>query len=145
MKEIILAKNGQLMIFGVVMPLFLINMSSNYFMDFKIVAWNIRSMYQLKKNNEVVQLIREEQLSVCAVLETHVKQEKLVDTTNKVFINWNWCANIAYTKNGCRILIGWNQDIVNLMVISMIRQTVLCLIEGVNSNIRCFLQFHLCC
>lgn len=58
-------------------------------MDFKIVAWNIRSMNQLKKNNEVVQLIREEQLSVCAVLETHVKQKKLVDTANKVFRNWN--------------------------------------------------------
>lgn len=27
------------------------------------------------------------------------------------------------------------------MVISMIRQTILCLIEGVNSNIRCFYSF----
>lgn len=58
-------------------------------MDFKVATWNIKSMNQLKKLDEIQQLIREKKLSVCAVLETHVKHHKIVTTTSKVFGNWN--------------------------------------------------------
>ena len=45
-------------------------------MDLQIASWNIRSMNQLKKQKEVLNLLREERIQVCTVLETHIKAHK---------------------------------------------------------------------
>ncbi|GJZ09215.1 glutathione S-transferase-like protein [Tanacetum coccineum] len=44
-------------------------------------------------------------------------------------------------QNGCRILIGWDKDLVNVMVLHCSKQAVLCQIEVLNSNIKCFCSF----
>ncbi|GKE37391.1 RNA-directed DNA polymerase, eukaryota, reverse transcriptase zinc-binding domain protein [Tanacetum coccineum] len=49
-------------------------------MDYKIACWNIRSMNKLKKKKEVAKLINEEGLSVCAVIETHLKPNRINET-----------------------------------------------------------------
>lgn len=62
-------------------------------------------------------------------------------TAEKVFGNWKWCSNIDYCQAGCRLLIGWNHDVVNLKVLHMSQQTVLCVIEVININVKCFCSF----
>ncbi|GJW58997.1 zinc finger, RanBP2-type containing protein [Tanacetum coccineum] len=42
---------------------------------------------------------------------------KLADASKRDFGGWNWCSNSVHSLSGCRILIGWNSDVVNLMVV----------------------------
>lgn len=60
-------------------------------MDFKVASWNIRSMNKLKKQNEVLKLKREEGISICAILENHLKPGRLVDVSNRCFGGWYIC------------------------------------------------------
>ncbi|GJT19200.1 RNA-directed DNA polymerase, eukaryota, reverse transcriptase zinc-binding domain protein [Tanacetum coccineum] len=79
-------------------------------MDYKIACWNIRSMNKLKKQKEVVKLIKEEGLSVCAIIETHLKPGRINEVSKRCFGNWNWVSNSVYSINSCRILVGWDDD-----------------------------------
>ncbi|GKD70897.1 RNA-directed DNA polymerase, eukaryota, reverse transcriptase zinc-binding domain protein, partial [Tanacetum coccineum] len=44
---------------------------------------------------------------------------KLADASKRAFGGWNWCSNSVHSLSGCRILIGWNSDVVNLMVVTL--------------------------
>lgn len=39
---------------------------------FSIASWNIRGLNRLTKQNEVREVVRENGLSMCAILESHV-------------------------------------------------------------------------
>lgn len=68
----------------------------------------------------------EERIQVCALLETHVKPHKLQKVCEKAFGNRNWVSNVGQSMNGCRIVVSWNNDLVDLMVLHSSRQTMLC-------------------
>lgn len=57
----------------------------------KIAAWNVRGLG--KKVKEVKDLIENENLNVCAVLETRVKEAKVSTICNKMFGDWLWASN----------------------------------------------------
>ncbi|GJW79885.1 RNA-directed DNA polymerase, eukaryota, reverse transcriptase zinc-binding domain protein [Tanacetum coccineum] len=59
-------------------------------MDFKIAVWNFRGMSKALKQNEVKNLIYNERLSMCAVLETHLKTKKIKKVCDKEFRQWEW-------------------------------------------------------
>ena len=50
-------------------------MNSN--MDLNFGIWNIRGMGTSEKQKEVLNLIRDEKLKICAILETRLKANKL--------------------------------------------------------------------
>ena len=52
---------------------------------YSIASWNIRGMNQSPKQNEVRQIISENKLSVCAILESHVASSRLEGLCKKVF------------------------------------------------------------
>lgn len=105
----------------------------------KIEAWNVRGLG--KKVNEVTNLIKDENLNVCAVLETHVKDAKVSDTCNKIFGDWLWATNSRWSPTGCRIMLGWDQRRVQVMVINCTKQTMFCLIEDVCSKLKIYCTF----
>ncbi|GJS63490.1 hypothetical protein Tco_0678054 [Tanacetum coccineum] len=37
---------------------------------------------------------------------------------SKVFRSWDWTSNASLCSKGCRIILGWNLDVVNVMVVS---------------------------
>ena len=86
---------------------------------YSIASWNIRGMNQSPKQNEVRQIICENKLSVCAILESHVANSRLEVLCSKVFRNWDWTSNGHLCTKGSRIVLGWNQDAIDLTVISM--------------------------
>ncbi|PWA70711.1 RNA-directed DNA polymerase, eukaryota, Reverse transcriptase zinc-binding domain protein [Artemisia annua] len=102
---------------------------------------NIRSMNKLKKQKEVERMIVEDNIQVCAILETHVKPHKLPKVCEKAFGNWSWISNVSNNMNGCRILVGWNNALVNLMVLNSSRQSILSEIETIPSRIKVFCSF----
>ncbi|PWA56013.1 RNA-directed DNA polymerase, eukaryota, Reverse transcriptase zinc-binding domain protein [Artemisia annua] len=101
-------------------------------------SWNIRSLNPKKKQKEVVNLIREENIQICAILETHVKPDKLSKVVQNVFGRWNWVSNISDSPKGCRILVGWDQNKVNLAVVNKSGQQILCGIETIKEKMRLF-------
>ena len=56
-------------------------------MDCKIAAWNIRGLGKVSKQNEVRKLIRNENLCICAVLETHMKKDRIEKIGDRIFGN----------------------------------------------------------
>ena len=105
----------------------------------KIAAWNVRGMG--KKVKEVKELIRDENLNVCAVLETHVKEAKVSTECSKIFGDWLWATNSVWSPSGCRIMLGWDQKYVKVMVINCTSQSIFCLIEDVNSKWKVYCTF----
>ena len=81
-------------------------------------------MNQSPKQNEVRQIISENKLSVCAILESHVATSRLEVLCSKVFRNWDWTSNGHLCSKGSRIVLGWNQDEIDLTVISMDDQVI---------------------
>lgn len=84
----------------------------------KIGAWNVRGLGKKTRQNEVRNLIQNESLNVCAILETHVKENKVSEVCGKIFGNWLWASNARWSPSGCRIMLGWDQSLIQVMVIN---------------------------
>nr|GEX46643.1 hypothetical protein [Tanacetum cinerariifolium] len=62
-------------------------------------------------------VIVENKLSVCAILESHVFDINLDRTCKHIFSHWNWVSNAMACVKGTRIIVGWNQNDVDVNVI----------------------------
>ncbi|GJU36268.1 hypothetical protein Tco_1184622 [Tanacetum coccineum] len=89
-----------------------------------ITAWNIRGLNRAPKQSEVRHVINESQLSVYAMLESHVDLAALFHVCCKVFHQWDWISNASLCSKGCRIIVGWNRDIVDVLVITQSDQAM---------------------
>lgn len=101
-------------------------------MDFKIASWNIRGLGKLTKQNEIKNLIRNENLSVCAILETHMKKDRISKVCDRIFGNWEWQHNLNMSIKGCRIIVGWNSEVTSCTLIHS---------EILSSDIKFFCTF----
>ena len=110
-------------------------------MDLKIATWNIRGMCNEIKQNEVMKFIENEKVQVCAVIETHLKIKSISKVCDRVFGNWNWISNVMHSPTCCRIVVGWNTSVVNVMIINSCSQEILCLIETVDKRLRFYCSF----
>ncbi|XP_071740793.1 uncharacterized protein [Rutidosis leptorrhynchoides] len=61
--------------------------------------------------------------------ETHLKKSKIAEVCNNVFENWEWISNVEYSPNSCRIVLGWNHERINVMLLYVHRQVMLCQVE----------------
>nr|GEW31330.1 hypothetical protein [Tanacetum cinerariifolium] len=91
---------------------------------FSLAAWNIRGLNCAPKQSEVRQVVNENQLSMCAILESHVDIATLSNICSKVFRSWDWTSNGRLCDTGCRIIIGWNMDVVDMVVVSQSSQAM---------------------
>lgn len=87
----------------------------SFFMELKAGIWNIRGMSSSIKQDEVVNIIREERLNVCVILETHLNSKQLNKVCDRVFGNWEWFSNMRYSEKGCRIIVSWNPSHINII------------------------------
>ncbi|XP_071694959.1 uncharacterized protein [Rutidosis leptorrhynchoides] len=74
-------------------------------------------------------------LSIRAVLETCLKPSSIDKVCGKVFGNWEWMSNIKFSRNSCRIILGWNDNIVKVNLINSDRQSMFCFFEMRNEPI----------
>ncbi|GJV05507.1 hypothetical protein Tco_1343163 [Tanacetum coccineum] len=75
-------------------------------------------MNQAPKQKEVRQVIYDNSLCMCTILELHVANSNLQGLCSKVFKHWQWTSNGLIYAKGSRIILGWNPNIVNIIVIS---------------------------
>ncbi|GJV33731.1 protein LAZ1, partial [Tanacetum coccineum] len=51
------------------------------------------------------------QLSVCAILESHMDVSTLSNICSKVFKFWEWTSNVSLCAKGYRIILGWDSEV----------------------------------
>ncbi|GKE44269.1 hypothetical protein Tco_1471553 [Tanacetum coccineum] len=61
---------------------------------------------------------------ICAILKSHVDISALSKVCSRVFRSWDWSSNVGLCDKGHRIIIVWNVDVVDLMVIAQSNQVM---------------------
>nr|GEX73376.1 hypothetical protein [Tanacetum cinerariifolium] len=74
------------------------------------------------EEEEVRQVVNENNLSDCAILESHVDVVAVYDTCKKVCSRWKWTSNGSLCVKGSRISLGWNGDLVDVMIMAQTNQ-----------------------
>ncbi|KAJ9536546.1 hypothetical protein OSB04_un000298 [Centaurea solstitialis] len=96
---------------------------------FNLAFWNIRGMNAVDKQQELRSLISNNNLHVCAVLETHLRLEVLQSVCDRTFRRWAWVSNQAQSNHGTRIIVAWDQSVVDVMVLESHNQFMHCQIK----------------
>nr|GFB59767.1 hypothetical protein [Tanacetum cinerariifolium] len=82
----------------------------------------MRGLNNVPNQDQVIQLLHEDKYSFCGLLETHVKERNLPRICNRVLGNWSWASNCSSCSSGTRIIVGWDPNCVNMMVIEQTTQ-----------------------
>lgn len=93
---------------------------------FSLTAWNIRGMNHIPKQKEVREVMSENGLSICAVLESHLLLPKLQKIYLSIFGLRDWVSNNSSSTRGTRIIVGWDPNRANVMVLSQTDQVIHC-------------------
>ncbi|XP_021979653.1 uncharacterized protein LOC110875758 [Helianthus annuus] len=96
---------------------------SRFPMD-SIASWNIRGLNHPLKQKVVRHVIKENNLKVCAILESHVQVDKLNNVCSKLYKGWDWLSNGNLCHKGTRIIVGWNPRDVDVMLLSSTDQVM---------------------
>nr|GEY29857.1 RNA-directed DNA polymerase, eukaryota, reverse transcriptase zinc-binding domain protein [Tanacetum cinerariifolium] len=91
---------------------------------FSVPSWNIKGLNCAPKQKEVFQVVNENNLSVCAILESHVDVSGVYDTCKKACHRWKWTSNGSICNKGSRIILGWNDDIVDVIIMAQTNQVM---------------------
>ncbi|KAJ9535207.1 hypothetical protein OSB04_un001713 [Centaurea solstitialis] len=75
--------------------------------------WNIRGLNASEKQQEVRSFIRNQNLFICAILESHLRLEALSPTCERIFGRWSWITNQANSEIGTRVIVAWDASIVD--------------------------------
>ncbi|KAH0652021.1 hypothetical protein KY290_032498 [Solanum tuberosum] len=75
------------------------------------ITWNVRGFNQEVKHKELRLFIRRNKVSIIAIFEHRVREEKAWSNINKIMPGWEWCTN-ATTEFRGRIWVVWNPSIV---------------------------------
>ncbi|KAJ0548751.1 putative RNA-directed DNA polymerase [Helianthus annuus] len=89
-----------------------------------LAAWNIRGLNHPLKQKEVRQLIKDNNLHVCAILETHVNTLNVQNVCKNLFASWSWANNAVHCNKGIRIMVGWDVNLVDVMVLAQSDQVI---------------------
>ncbi|XP_022042279.1 uncharacterized protein LOC110944943 [Helianthus annuus] len=89
-----------------------------------IVTWNVRGLNRSLKQKEVRQVIVETKVQVCALLETHLDASIVSNVGKNVCQAWNWVSNASCCNRGTRFMIGWDANMVDVMVLHQTDQVV---------------------
>ncbi|GJV05024.1 uncharacterized protein Tco_1338593 [Tanacetum coccineum] len=102
----------------------IVNVDDDVDSDGDLIENNIRGLNRISKQKEVHQVILENHLNVCAVLESHLDVSKLERVCAKVCSKWSWTSNGSLCTKGSRIILGWNTNYVDVTVLSCTRQAM---------------------
>ncbi|XP_071719398.1 uncharacterized protein [Rutidosis leptorrhynchoides] len=73
--------------------------------------------------------------------ESHVALKKLNRICNRAFARWYWTSNNNLCQNGTRIIVGWDSNIVSVIVVAASDQVMHCLVRLVHDNKQFYTSF----
>ncbi|GJZ12297.1 RNA-directed DNA polymerase, eukaryota, reverse transcriptase zinc-binding domain protein [Tanacetum coccineum] len=86
------------------------------------------------RQNDAKKFIHDENVNMCAFIETHMKTKNIKKVGDKVFRDWNWDSNVQQTLSCCRIMVGWNPRLVKVLMINKSKQDMLCYMQVVKND-----------
>ncbi|GJW94530.1 sugar transport protein 13 [Tanacetum coccineum] len=106
--------------------LLVINDSDSESIDEELVMEEHTSMNTTSKDNTGASTpdVVENNLSICAILESHVSDSNLLKLCPLIFHHWNWTSNGSCCLKGTRIILGWNHNDVDIVVINQDDQNI---------------------
>lgn len=110
-------------------------------MSCKIGAWNVWGLSQISRQDEVMSLIREEGLCMCAVVETHLRKKSVKGVGDSLFRNWSWVSNMVDCRSVCRMMVGWDNNVVDANLISHSEQVMHFEINYIHDHRKQFVSF----
>ncbi|KAJ9536674.1 hypothetical protein OSB04_un000147 [Centaurea solstitialis] len=96
---------------------------------FKFAMWNIRGLNSPIKQRQVNELLKEYDISCCAIIETHVHANSLSEICSQTFGNWHWCSNHLVCDHGTRIILAWDMRRVDVVTMEIHAQFIHCQIR----------------
>ena len=80
----------------------------------------------------------EEKIQVCVVLETYIRYKNVKKVGDRVFGEWQYVSNAEDNNKGCRIMFGWDQNLIEAWLIHKSKQSMLLLFESLCRKTRFF-------
>ncbi|GJY20303.1 RNA-directed DNA polymerase, eukaryota, reverse transcriptase zinc-binding domain protein [Tanacetum coccineum] len=68
--------------------------------------------------DEIKLLISKNELCMLAVIETRLIKKVVKLVCNNIFGHWNYYTNFVDSNKGCRIVVGWDQDNIDALLLS---------------------------
>ena len=88
-------------------------------------------------------MIKENKLSVMAILETQVQGSKMKKIADLVFNKWSWISNNFKNKGTTRIIVGWDPDVCKIQMVDMNDQVIHCKVFSCDGKELFFFFCHL--
>ena len=92
-------------------------------------CWNIQGLNTPGKQREVNHLISVNFLTLCVIVESHVHTNSFNSVCRSSFGRWSWVSNLGYSDRGARIIIAWDLNVLELMVLEVHAQFMHCQIK----------------
>ncbi|GJV85788.1 hypothetical protein Tco_1525686 [Tanacetum coccineum] len=84
----------------------------------------VHGLTQTSKQDEVKLLIREEAISMCAIIETRLRKKSVNSVCENVNEDWLWVLNAVESRKGCRIIVGWDRNVIGANLIIQTDQDI---------------------
>ncbi|GJV66513.1 RNA-directed DNA polymerase, eukaryota, reverse transcriptase zinc-binding domain protein [Tanacetum coccineum] len=78
---------------------------------------------------------------MCAVIETQVSKKFVNQVGDNIFGYWNWVSNLVDSNRGCRIMVGWDRNIVGANLISQTDQVMHFEVNFIHDHRKQFMSF----
>ncbi|GJV34013.1 zinc finger, CCHC-type containing protein [Tanacetum coccineum] len=75
---------------------------------------------------------------IIKAFQVNISRKNIKKTCEKVFGNWDYVTNGEDNNKGCRIMVGWNTNMVQVWLISQSRQSMFLLVETIGLKTRFF-------
>ncbi|GJX06167.1 RNA-directed DNA polymerase, eukaryota, reverse transcriptase zinc-binding domain protein [Tanacetum coccineum] len=82
----------------------------------------VHGLTQTSKQDEVKLLIREERISMCAIVETRLRKKSVNSVCENLNEDWLWVSNAVESRKGCRIIVGWDRNVIGANLITQTDQ-----------------------
>ncbi|XP_059284882.1 uncharacterized protein LOC132038189 [Lycium ferocissimum] len=108
--------------------------------DMIISSWNIRGLNLPFKQKELKAFMLKNKVSLMAVLETRVKENKVAKVTQTLGVDWQLGFNYNYATNG-RIWVGWKPAHLDLTILHTTSQVIHCYVEDKDTSFASYITF----
>ena len=102
-------------------------------------CWNIRGLNDPLKQREVRNLIKDEKLSLCGLVETKVLEKNKDVILKTIDRSWKVECNYNFSSLG-RIWVCWNPFDVTVLVVGSSEQVIHCRVSSVDSTWECMIS-----
>lgn len=105
----------------------------------KIFVWNVRGLNNSDRQRDVRRWMQLNNVSVGALVETHIQEENLAYAVTGAFPGWRFDSNVCQAQGG-RIIVLWNPTL-SLVVLTRSEQLLLCSVFDPETGISVSLAF----